>query len=282
MEMLNNEMHKATRTDLYNIDPRAVIFGENPRKDYGDMESLKSFIKENGVKALPPVKVKKITVDGEDRYELKHGYRRLTAITELIAEGCDIARIKAELVDKHYGAEQECLDHFSQNSGKPLTVYEEAIIFKQLEDYGWTQTEIAKKLGITPANVSNKIKIASIQKKAIHDAMSDGTITTTTVLKVLQKYDSDKAEHIIVEAIKDMKAIGKTKVTDKTVESVITKNNTVRQSRYQRAIVDAITLVAKKENLEQLEKLNKAKEIVNIFDNTKNVEDLISKLVEAL
>jgi ParB/RepB/Spo0J family partition protein len=280
------ETNKTTRTDMYNVDPRAVIFDpkDNPRKDYGDMESLKNFITENGVKFLPAIKVKKITVDGEDRYELKHGFRRMTAFMELISEGVEIARIKAELVDKHYGVENEILDHFSQNSGKPLTVYEEAIIFKQLEDYGWTQTEIAKKLGVTPASVSNKIKVASIQKKAIHDALSDGTITTTTVLKVMQKYsDHDKAEHVILEAIKNMKAVGKTKVTDKSITETETQTVVAPKiSKYQRVMVEVLSRVVKQQNLEQIEKLNKVKCIIDILDTIKDADELAIKLVEVL
>jgi len=279
------ETNKTTRTDMYNVDPRAVIFDpkDNPRKDYGDMESLKSFIVENGVKSLPAIKVKKITVDGEDRYELKHGFRRMTAFMELISEGVEIARIKAELVDKHYGVENEILDHFSQNSGKPLTVYEEAIIFKQLEDYGWTQTEIAKKLGVTPASVSNKIKIANIHKKAIHDALSDGTITTTTALKVLQKYsDEDTAEQVILDAIKNMKTLGKTKVTDKSIEET-EKQTTVapRISKYQKAITLAIAKVAEQDNKEKLAMLHKAEQIIAIMDTYKD-DEMIEKLSEVI
>jgi hypothetical protein len=53
--------NKTTRTDIFKIDPTLIEFdnNDNPRKDYGDMDSLISFIRKNGTMGLPEILVRK-------------------------------------------------------------------------------------------------------------------------------------------------------------------------------------------------------------------------------
>ena len=70
------ELNKTTKTDLLKIDPRSIIFDpkDNPRVDYGNLEELKSSIRESGVR--DPLKIKN-TPEG---VKLVHGYRRMTSV----------------------------------------------------------------------------------------------------------------------------------------------------------------------------------------------------------
>jgi ParB/RepB/Spo0J family partition protein len=277
-------MNKTTRSDAHNVDPRSIILGVNPRKVYDDptntIAMLKDFIREHGVKILPPIKVKKVMIDGEERYKLMHGYRRVTAFRELISEGVEIARVKAELVDKNYSESDELIDHVCQNSGKSLLPFEEALIYRQLENLNWTQGEIAKKVGKTNAHISNMLKISGAPR-SVQDAMAQGIITATMVLIIMQKH-GDNAEQVILDAIQVAKDSGKAKVTAKTVEATVeAKEIAPRQSRYQKAITLAIAKVAEQNNNEKLAMLRKAEQIIAIMDTYKD-DELISKLAEVM
>lgn len=275
------EFNDTKRTDMFIIDPRLVRFDpiNNPRTDYGDMESFENHIRENGTQQLPPIKVRRSKDEnGQEIFLLVHGYRRMTAITTLLAEGIDIARVNAITVNRSYTEEDELFDHLFQNSGKPMLPHEEANVFKKLTDRGYTQAEIAKKIGKTPAHISNMLKVASCTKK-VQIALSEGHISTTTVLKILQKH-GDNAEEVILGAVNNAKALGK-KATDKTVDEVTTGTASVRVSKYQKAITNAIALVVEANNAEQLAMLRKAEQIVVIMDTYKDAE-LIEKLAEVI
>jgi len=272
--------NKTTRTDIFKIDPTLIEFdnNDNPRKDYGDMDSLISFIRKNGTMGLPEILVRKLkTEDGSEKYQLVHGFRRMNAITSLIAQDVEIARVLCKIVN--VSKEEEVLLHITNNSGKPLTIYEEACIYKQLETMGFTQREISDRVGVTVASVSTKLKVASASKK-IQEVMSSGIITTTTVLKIMQAHPEDY-EDIIIEAMNTMKAYSKTKITDKLIEETITKTKSVRQSKYQKAITLAIAKVAEQDNKEKLAMLHKAEQIIAIMDTYKD-DEMIEKLSEVI
>lgn len=277
MEQFND----TKKTDLFKIDPRLVRFdhANNPRTDYGDMESFESYLRENGTSELPPLKVRRSKDDnGQEIFLLIHGFRRMTAITKLIGEGMEIARVNAIMVPKTYTEEDELFDHLFQNSGKPMLPHEEASVFKKLSDRGYTQTEISRKIGKTPAHVSNMIKVASMSKK-VQNALIEGHISTTTVLKIAQKH-GDKAEEVILGAVANAKVLGK-KATDKTVDEVTLGTPSARVSKYQKAITQAIATVAEQHNAERLAMLRKAEQIIAIMDTYKD-EELIEKLAEVM
>lgn len=270
------EFNKETKSNFYKIDPRALVFGDNPRVDYGDMESLKESIRENGV--LEPIKVRKHKEDdGTVRYQVKHGNRRGKAVMMLLEEGVDVARIPAVFVTKDYTEESELLDHFILNSGKPMTPYEEAVIFNKLEKMGWTQMEISKKIGKTPTHISNMIKISKTPKK-IRDAMAAGYISTSLVLELMYQYKDD-AEQVILDAIAIAKDLGLKKVTNKTAQKTTTAKKNAPVSKQMKKINAALENVVEDE---EVEKLEKAKEIIRLVEDTQDTDVLVKKLMDIL
>jgi len=306
------ELNKTTRTDMYKIDPRTVSFDpkDNPRKNYGDMESLKSYIRDNGTQSLPPIIVRKNkdSDEGVESYSLIHGFRRMTAITALLAEGVDIARLVARVVPKNYSKEDELVDHLNQNEGKALTVYEKACIYNQLEKNGWSQAEIAKKVGKTQSYISNMLKVMSCSKK-VHNALDEEIISTSLVLDIMAKY-GDQADEVIFKAIATAKTFGKFRVTKKLVGHAVSSDEELtplvtKATKIQKAFMYALEKEAEPMdidnidideedfetpditgmpvNVERMAKLIKAKTIIDVIEMYKaKPEELVEKLVELI
>lgn len=197
-ETTNAEYLKEMRSNVYNFDARMlrVLEGFNVRNEYSyrdeEFLELKANIKENGVeKAVSGYRdvvdgVNVIVVDGD-------GTKRTMAVIELLAEGCDIARVPVLLTKKGEIREEDRLIRmFTSNLGKPLKAFEEGEIFRRLEAKGHTRQEIAKKLGIkSEARISNGIRLARTPK-LIQNHMASGAISTTTVLAILREVDGDE------------------------------------------------------------------------------------------
>ena len=211
---ISEELNKTTKTDLLKIDPRSIIinYEKNPRQDYGDLEELKSSIKENGVRES--IKIQN-TKEGP---ELIHGFRRMTAVMQLIKEGFEIPRVPAIPVAKNYNENDSLFDHILCNSGKPLTLLEEALTYKSLIERGYTQTEIAKKIGKTQASVSNTLKLSELSKK-VQNIIIKGKISSSLALEIAKScdWDMEKTEEKLETAISTTSQ-EKKKVTAKHID----------------------------------------------------------------
>lgn len=273
------QMNKTTKTDMLKIDPRRVIFEHenNPRKDYGDIKSLMNFIEENGTEALPPIKVKKVkSEDGTESYQLIHGYRRMTAITRLLEKGVEIKRIIARPVPRGYNEKDELLDHISENSGMKLNPMEEASVFEKLIKFGWSQAEIAKRIGKTQSHVSQVLKLSG-SSEFIKDTVSKGLISGALVVKVLNEHKGDEkaAERVIKASVKKLEETGEKKVTQKNLQ-------VQRVSKYRKLFDGAYANLRKKETpAETLTALKeKVEPIIRMLEEAENPEALAKKLLE--
>jgi len=140
------------------IIPATVFrYGMNQEK----FEELKESIRQRGL--LFPL----IVAERSDQYELVCGYRRRQALEELgwdkvpcfVFEGSD---------------EEKDLLRFDENLAREeLSPVEEAELLKLLiEKYGFTQEELAKRLGISQSTLSKKLalcKYPNYVRQAIHE-----------------------------------------------------------------------------------------------------------------
>ena len=275
---MNEELNKTTKSDLFKIDPRRVRFdhNDNPRKDYGDINGLMKFIEENGTEALSPVKVKKIKDDdGKEAYQLIHGYRRMTAITRLLEKGVEIKRMVARPVPRGYNEKDELIDHISENSGMKLNAMEEATVFQKLKKFGWSQAEIAKKIGKTQSHVSQVMKLAD-SSEFVKETVAKGLISGADAVKVLNAHKGDeaKAEQFLKASIKRMEQVGAKKLTKKVMVG--------RVSKYRKLFDKAYTELRNKETpAEKLKELkNKVEPIIAMLEESETPEVLAKKLLE--
>ena len=259
------ELNKTTKTDLLKIDPRSIVFDpkDNPRVDYGNIEELKSSIRESGVRE--PLKIKN-TPEG---VKLVHGYRRMTSVLSLIDEGFDVARVPCMTVARGYNDEEALFDHIICNTGKPLTCMEEANIYTQLINAGYTQAEIAKRIGKTQCAVSNILSLLKLTKK-VQKLINDG-IVSASLARELMKDNNDDAN--VVESI----LISKNEQNDGKVKKITAKSLPSSKSKFYKVQ----TVFAKFVERVPEDKIEKFTALQNAF-NAETDDALIDELMKIL
>lgn len=266
------KLNPEKKKDLKQIDPRSVIFDKdnNPRQFYGteqEWKELKQSISTNGVEV--PIKVKKV----KDGYKLIHGYRRMTAVMELIEEGVDIKYIKAEAAPRSYNEEKELIDHLTLNSGLPLTPMEEANVYERLQKHGWTQKDIATQVGKTQGAISNTLKLSNLSKR-VQNFINERLVSATLVMRLIKEHGGDykKVEAVITAEVARLDVTKKKKVTEKTVA-------VKRVSPYHKRFSGSIKILEERKVSES--KISKVKSIMEALDS-KDSEELADKLLAIL
>ena len=260
--------YNAQKTEhMLKVDPRLIVIdhSNNPRTEYGDIAQLKESIKENGVRT--PIKIKAIGKDehGNKTYQLIHGFRRLTATLQLIADGIDIARIPAIPVPSTYSETDAMLDHFTENSGKSLNALEQAECFNRLLSFGWEQAEIARKCAVTPSYVSQLMKLA-IAPKAIKEIVRKNQISASLVVKLISRHKEDYAKVTadIKGALSKIDGQKSTKITEKSVVAN-------RVSKYHKLIEKDISTMTASNYEERF--IVKATAIQTFIDSLETMDD---------
>jgi ParB/RepB/Spo0J family partition protein len=158
-----------------------IIETGNVRADYTDIEDLAASIKKNTL--LEPILVKTAgPVDGDPRYELIAGHRRLLAHKWLCEHGDDFSMIEAKIVtgDKLTLQLVENLQR-SDLSAKDR----ERAIFQMSEIPGMTQRDIAAQLSKTEFYISRQISAYKVRKIA-EEAGHDTSTLETSVMSEIQ------------------------------------------------------------------------------------------------
>lgn len=197
------ELLEKKRDDYFKLDPRQIEIEEgfNKREDYGDMHELVESIRANGV--LNPVKGYRIRKKGEeDRFVLTNGHRRHRAAMMLIEEGVEI---RVPFVGGGKPSEVDRLvETYVGNEGKPLNAVEQAAVVAQLIQYGLEPKEVAAKLAVTTATVSNLLTLSKV-KPTLKKKIVQGVISPTMVLKLVRSKNGltpDNVDEHIEQIIK--------------------------------------------------------------------------------
>ena len=130
-----------------------------PRKffDKEELECLAQSIKENGL--LQPLTVR---IKTDERYELIAGERRLRACKYA---GLDEVRV---IIENRNDKESSVLAIIENIQRCDLNCIEEAIALKKLMKlYGYTQEELARKLGKAQSTIANKLRILNLSENVL-------------------------------------------------------------------------------------------------------------------
>lgn len=179
--------------DLIYIDPRNIIIKsieENPREDYGDLDNLAQSILNRGLSVPIKVSIGEI-VDGVQMYDLVHGYRRTSAIQQVIlADNPDWDQmIPALLVD--YTQEEILVAHLTDNSGKPLNPLEQAEIFRRLhKDCGHDMNTVASICKCSYSSVSQLMKLAEAPTE-LKDLIRNDQISPSLATRMLLEHSNN-------------------------------------------------------------------------------------------
>lgn len=177
--------------NLLYIDPRNIIIQtteDNPRDDYGDLDNLAKDIYENGLSVPIKVSIGEV-VDGVQKYNLEHGYRRTSAMQVLIEEYPEWnEKIPALIVN--YTKEQALIAHLTDNSGKPLNPLEQAEIFRRLhKEHGKDFNTIAKTCNVSYSSVSQLMKLAEAPAE-LKDLVRNDQISPSLATRMLLEHSS--------------------------------------------------------------------------------------------
>ena len=170
---------------IENISLDLIVKNKNqPRSSFDEksLYELTKSIKEKGV--LQPILVRE---QGE-KYEIIAGERRFLAAK--MAQMTYIPAIIKDINDKE-SAEIALIENLQRENLNPV---EEALAYKGLmEKFGYTQEEVAKKVGKDRATVSNAIRLLSLPKE-ITNMLKNGDISAghARALLALQDKDSQK------------------------------------------------------------------------------------------
>ncbi len=152
---------------------RIILNPHQPREELGNIEELAQSIREKGI--IEPILVRK--KDG--KFEVIAGERRVRA-----AEKAGIDEIPAIEMDLE---DDEALEYalVENIQRKELTPFEEAFAFKTLNQiFGYTQEEIAKRIGKSRSTVAETIRIASIPKNIIKICKEAGIYSRSFLLEL--------------------------------------------------------------------------------------------------
>jgi len=184
----------ASKGNLYHVPYQnlSVDPNFNVREDYGDIEELARSLAEVGQKV--PCKVR-LSDDGQNLIVVD-GHRRLKAIS--IANdkyGASIDVVACINEEKGTNEEDRIIDLFTLNSGKPLTLLEQAKAVKRLLDYHWKPSDIAKKIG-KPATFISSLLAINGSSHELRDAVQKGIVSATAAIKLAARPVSEQ-KHIL-------------------------------------------------------------------------------------
>jgi ParB/RepB/Spo0J family partition protein len=129
-----------------------------------------------------------------DSVFVNDGHRRMIAVNTLLAEGVDIQGIPCITTTKN--EEMRVFSLLTRNSGEKLSNLEKGDVFLRLLNYGYTQAQIAVKIGTSQANVSNFTALAKTPLR-VQELLAENKIAENFILEALRKGTDEKA---LVEA----------------------------------------------------------------------------------
>ena len=240
---------------LQNINLDKIITNPNqPRKYFSEekMEELKESIKNNGL--IQPIVVRKLENSVQNKYEIIAGERRYRACKSLSFESVQCVVIQAG-DSKSY--EFSVLENIQRENLNPIEEAESYIML--MEVYGYTQENMAQKLGKTRSAISNKIRLLKLPE-AIKSYVRTGELSYGHARTLLGLKDNFEIEKIVKKIIEKS-------YTVRDVEKIVKKYNEFQDNE--------VKTFKKKNKSFDIEKYDDSK-----FENNEEKEFLEKKLRE--
>lgn len=177
--------------------------------DEKELNSLSDSIKKYGI--IQPIVLRKT---GE-KYEIIAGERRYKA--SLLAGLNKIPAIINQ-TDDNTSAEIALLENLQR---KNLTVIEESQSYKKLLDRGFTQDEIASKLGISQSSIANKLRLLNLPKE-VQEALLYNKISERHARSLLSLNNSKLQIDLLNRIINEKLTV---KQTEEEISKILNENN---------------------------------------------------------
>ena len=190
--------------------------------DEKELTELSNSILKYGV--IQPIVLRKMG----NKYEIIAGERRYKAT---VMAGLKTIPAIINNTDDNTSAEIALLENLQR---KNLTVIEEAQSFKKLLDRGFTQEEIASKLGVSQSSIANKLRLLNLPKK-VQDALLFSKISERHARSLLSLNDEDKQLELLDRIIKERMTV---RQTEDEISKMLNKNDNTIPENINKIIAD--------------------------------------------
>lgn len=197
-----------TKVTSFGVDPRLLEIREGFNARPLNMEHVGQMAEAwlNGA-TFPPLDIE---VDNGHMY-LVDGHHRQAAALLAISRGAPIRQVDCR---QFRGNDADRVAHLiTSASGLPLTPLQLGIQLRKLIAFGWTEKQIAGRIGKSVEHVKNTILLAEANTD-VHQAVNEGVVSSTTAVQLVKKHGS-KAGKVIRDGVAKAQASGKTKATPK-------------------------------------------------------------------
>lgn len=152
-------------------------------------------------------------VDKDNRIILRSGFTRHAGIEVANSLGSKIELVPMAISQTGVSTEDITVAFVKENSGRPLTMYETAIVCKRMVGFGRSPEEIATRLNFSLQYINNLLTLMA-SPVALREMVASGSIAASLAIDMIEKY-GDKALEKIMAALDKAQKKGKTKVTAK-------------------------------------------------------------------
>lgn len=210
-----------SRGDLYRVDPAIIhiVEGFNARSfdDPANMEhveELANSIAQIGVKN--PLRVRWDATNS--RIELVDGECRLRAVRLAVSRGAEIKSVPVISEDRYASPAELVLTQLTANGGRNFTPLEKAAVMKRLLAFGWSEAEIASKVGISRLRVTQLLELSAAPTE-VTDMVAKGKVSASLAIETMRstKGDGEEATKQLRAGIEQAARDGKSKATRKDV-----------------------------------------------------------------
>lgn len=204
------------RSDMFRIDPRILTEEKdwNVRMASAELDDhirrLADSIHEIGVAVPLKIRMK------DNVPVVVNGHCRLAAVRLAIEEGADIKSIPVFMEERNSSEEDRVLSMITCNEGKPLSILEQASVYKRLVKWGWKSGDIARKSGYSVTHVDSCLLLGGSDAR-IRALVSSGKVSASLAIKLIGEKGEKEALAEMTSAVEFAKAIGKDKATKKDV-----------------------------------------------------------------
>jgi ParB family chromosome partitioning protein len=207
--------------DLWQVAPSKlqVIADMNPRVNTPGykqhIRDLTESMKMHGFFQDKPLAGYVARVGDDDIIFIYEGGSRLKAALLAIEEGAPFTEVPVSVDQKGKAMEDLLVQMVRGNTGRPLSVVENAIICKRLAKFGWESEKIAEQLGFKTQQVENMLLLMASDHR-IRDLVAMEKIAATLAIQTIKEHGS-KAYELLVQAQVAAESKGKTRITGRFI-----------------------------------------------------------------
>jgi ParB-like chromosome segregation protein Spo0J len=199
-----------SKVTSFAVDPNALEAeeGDNIRPLNMDHVAEMSLAYRSGA-VFPPLDV--MVEDG--RIKVIDGFHRRAAALDAIAKGAPVRALECR---QFRGNDADRVAHMITSSGGlPLTPLQRGVQYRKLIGFGWTEKQIADRVGKSAQHVQDMLVLAEANSD-VHKAINAGKVSGTTAVKLVKEHGS-KAGQVIRDGLEQAQASGKAKVTPRVL-----------------------------------------------------------------